>query len=753
MGEEILEQPLPEFGELKATAKLGTGSFGETFRAVDSANIGYAIKWLRSDADRNARLRFENEKWALQQLDHPRIPKFISEGQSLSRPYFVMSLARGGSLRKLLAAQETGGGANQMDVLSIMEAVLDALTYAHSKQILHRDVKDDNIVATPSMSHVTLIDWGFCKGPGQPADVSSFWNVGAARYSPPDKLRHPSEAHPTHDVFAIGVVGYLLLTNRYPWDVGPSEDFGHLAERMLRERSVPVSSLNYSVSNEVSQFLSRLLVLNDDRRLCAEEARDECRTLQTQVSRELSAPAITKERRVIFPRVIRDPIHGDIRMTEFEWQILDSREFQRLRGIHQLGFANFVYPGAEHSRLSHSLGTMFVADRILRYIEDVTGVAFPVEERLMARAYSLVHDVTHICYGHTLEDELEIFPRHDMNNRRLDRLVFSEKSALGAVLKSTDYGRELLSYLDPSSSAYQHAHIKELVESPSGPDVLDYIDRDSYFCGLDHRVDSAIYRHYRVVSDTEGVSDSHIAPRLYGTHGVRLDADFALESVFLERFALFMKVYTHSTKVGAGAMLGKAIALESAGKPGQGIDERAIEWMSDVALLESLGRSKRQEVRKIAKALQSRQLFKPAFRATALSQVERTVDQYEARLAQFRDRKLLGAAGRSLAEGQLSKEVKAERAEVVFYCLSSAPGLQKLRQYVEHKPGSVELRDEVYQPYLLTQQRHLRLWTVYVFTSLQVKDPKFAKLGEAAEDLLGLKNQVSVDRRQGLLFS
>jgi len=52
-------------------------------------------------------------------------------------------------------------------------------------------------------------------------------------------------------------------------------------------------------------------------------------------------------------------------MTEFEWSILNSREYQRLRGIKQLGFANLVYPGAEHTRLSHSLGTMRVADRIL----------------------------------------------------------------------------------------------------------------------------------------------------------------------------------------------------------------------------------------------------------------------------------------------------------------------------------------------------------------------------------------------------
>ena len=64
--------------------------------------------------------------------------------------------------------------------------------------------------------------------------------------------------------------------------------------------------------------------------------------------------------------IIRDPVHGDIELTEEEARVLDSREMQRLRGIKQLGTAYLVYPGCTHTRFDHSLGTLAAAERILQ---------------------------------------------------------------------------------------------------------------------------------------------------------------------------------------------------------------------------------------------------------------------------------------------------------------------------------------------------------------------------------------------------
>ncbi len=743
------------FDEYQVTDHIAGGSYGVVFKVRSPADTEFALKWLRLDATDQGRLRFQNEIWALASLKHDVIPTLIGKGERQGRPYFVMSLARGLSLRKLLNEQRKEGGASrQMRVLSIAIQVLHALEYMHDKGIYHRDVKDDNIIATRSESNVSLVDFGFCRGNGQPADVSSFWNVGASRYSPPDKLRHPALVHPTHDVFAVGVVAYLLLTNRYPWEVSISDDVGHLEEQMRAAAPPAIKDLNSLVSKDVSTFFARLLVTQDDRRPTAAAAKQEAEELRIRLAGQLALPALTRERRIVFPRVIRDPLHGDIRMTEFEWRLLNSKECQRLRWIRQLGATHLVFPGAEHSRFSHSLGSMYVADKILRNIEDITGSLFDAEERLMARAYALVHDITHISYGHTLEDELALYVRHDSNDPRFNRLLLSDTSETGNILRSTDYGREVLAHLDSASTIVRHTHIKELIEGPTGADVLDYIDRDAYFCGLDHRVDTAIFRRYRVIAPPSGTADErHMAARLYGTHGVRLDAEFALESILRERFALFLKIYTHPAKIAAGAMLGKAMghATRSGDKPE--FDEPALEWMGDNELLARLRSSRRQGCRDMAELFAARQLFKPAFRAPALPTDERDmVEQYSVRLQQFRDKGLLEPEGRTLAENALAKKAGMKPLEVIVYCSPKAPGFQKVRQYVEDQPGCTELRDDVHRPYLRTLKRHLGLWTAYVFTSAKRGDPRRDRIGEAAEALFGMRNQIATNRRQELLF-
>jgi len=137
-----------------------------------------------------------------------------------------------------------------------------------------------------------------------------------------------------------------------------------------------------------------------------------------------------------------------------------------------------------------------------------------------------------VGYGHTLEDELGIFTRHDRNDSRIERLLLSNKSQVGNLLRSTDYGREVLAYFDASSSIQRHSHIRELVEGPTGADVLDYIDRDSYFCGLHHRVDSAIFRRFSIVPGrARNATERHIASRLFGTHGIRLRLHHLLDLV------------------------------------------------------------------------------------------------------------------------------------------------------------------------------------------------------------------------------
>lgn len=747
------ETNLPTFDNYRIIEAIGGGSYGQVYlveKLGSAKGDRYALKWQKAPATHEMVARFQNEVWALRQLDHQAIPKLIDQGSKDGRDFFVMTLASGLSLRKLYQAQcHEGAPCSVMKVLAVIEAVLDALAHMHSKNICHRDVKDDNIVANASASEVHLIDLGCCRGDGQPAEHQTFWGVGASKYSPPDKLQHPTAVNPTHDVFAVGVVGYLLLTNEYPWSVGQSDDRGILEQKMRNEAPLPIAQVTPFVQKEVSDFIMRMLTIDDNLRPSAADARDEITRLRAALSAgKLSAR--TKE--IAFPRVIRDPVHGDIRMTEFEWELMNSGEMQRLRWIKQLGLTHLVYPGAEHSRLNHSMGAMHVADRILRAIEDTSGQRMEPERRLLARTYALIHDVTHVAYGHTLEDELGILSRHDENSSRAMRLVLSNKSEVGELLRSTEFGRAVLDYFDPAMTDRRVAYLDELLSGPVGADVLDYIDRDSFFCGLDHKIDTAIYRRFSlgpIKSDPTGIP--RVVSRLYGGHGVRLDAELALESVLLNRFALFMKVYTHPKKTAAGAMLGKAVASAMQLKGKNNIKEIDLEWLSDVGLLEKLRASSNSGVKELVTNVSRRQLYKIAFRADALSADSLSHEQYLARQRMFQEKNLFSPDGRRDIESKLAKKCGVPEHHIVVYVSGKAPGYQKVRQYVSKLPGKTEPRDEIYSPYRRIIERHLSLWKVYVFTQIE-DDKKRAHLGELSEDFLSLPNDLGTDRRQGILF-
>ena len=104
--------------------------------------------------------------------------------------------------------------------------------------------------------------------------------------------------------------------------------------------------------------------------------------------------------------VVRDPVHGDIGLTREELAILDTPQMQRLRGVRQLGTAYLVYPGAQHTRFEHSLGTMHLVQAMVEAINrnralapgELIGVAD--DELRILRAAALVHDLTHIPFGH-----------------------------------------------------------------------------------------------------------------------------------------------------------------------------------------------------------------------------------------------------------------------------------------------------------------------------------------------------------------
>ncbi|MBS3815920.1 MAG: HD domain-containing protein, partial [Hadesarchaea archaeon] len=96
-------------------------------------------------------------------------------------------------------------------------------------------------------------------------------------------------------------------------------------------------------------------------------------------------------------KTIHDPVHGSMRLSGLVLDLVDTPEVQRLRRIKQLGLANLVFPGANHTRFEHVLGTAFLAERLGKELE------LPQDEIDLLVAAAVLHDVGHAPYSHTLE--------------------------------------------------------------------------------------------------------------------------------------------------------------------------------------------------------------------------------------------------------------------------------------------------------------------------------------------------------------
>jgi HD superfamily phosphohydrolase len=268
-------------------------------------------------------------------------------------------------------------------------------------------------------------------------------------------------------------------------------------------------------------------------------------------------------------KVVRDAVHGDIELGPLELEIIDTREFQRLRGIRQLGTASLVYPSALHTRFEHSLGTLWMASKILNALPG--GEQIPGDEVGLIRLAALLHDVTHVPFGHTLEDERRVFPRHDHDQARI--AWFLEESAIGAILRARGLGGEIREIL-----AGGVGYRSDIVGGAISADLLDYLRRDSYFTGL------AQYYDPRVFSLFER-GPGGLVMRIEKQGRIRHDAISELVHLLRIRYTLSERVYFHHTKMASGAMISRAVELAL----GEGFDPVALRVLGDQALVHVLG--------------------------------------------------------------------------------------------------------------------------------------------------------------------
>lgn len=246
---------------------------------------------------------------------------------------------------------------------------------------------------------------------------------------------------------------------------------------------------------------------------------------------------------------VRDPLHDLIRFeaNEFDdvlWRVLQSRPFQRLRRVKQLGFSDFVYPGATHSRFVHSVGVYHAARKLMEIVERHLGTdRYSPSKAQAALAAALVHDVGHGPFSHAFET---VGKRLDLllaNHEKIsDQLI--QDSEISEVLKELSAGFHIdvarVIAADGPTDIYS-----AVVSSQFDADRLDYMQRDRMMTGTAHSaIDLTWLMSNLEVGEIEYGVDNEPVGKLE-TFVLGPKAAYAAETYVVGLFQLYPTVYFH----------------------------------------------------------------------------------------------------------------------------------------------------------------------------------------------------------------
>ncbi|MEM3555753.1 MAG: HD domain-containing protein [Candidatus Micrarchaeia archaeon] len=277
--------------------------------------------------------------------------------------------------------------------------------------------------------------------------------------------------------------------------------------------------------------------------------------------------------------VIKDAVHGNIQLNNVELKVVDTPELQRLRGVKQMAVAYLVYPGANHTRFEHSLGTMHITGEICR------SLSLGEEETKTLRMAALLHDVGHAAFSHETDGILLRMKRGSHESRGVQAVLKGES---GEILEEEGYDvKAVCSEMLGGRGG--------MIDFDLGSDRMDYLLRDSHYTGV----------AYGVIDSDRLV---HTIKMRGGKAVVEWGGIEAAESLLIARFLMFSSVYYHHTVRIASAMLERAIelALEDGAVS---IDDILKRTDAEVGLL--LEKSKRSCG--LMRKLRERKLYKRAY--------------------------------------------------------------------------------------------------------------------------------------------
>ncbi|MEM0330419.1 MAG: HD domain-containing protein [Archaeoglobaceae archaeon] len=207
-------------------------------------------------------------------------------------------------------------------------------------------------------------------------------------------------------------------------------------------------------------------------------------------------------------KYIQDPVHGLIKLEKWQVSIIDTPQFQRLRRIKQLGFANLVYPGANHTRFEHCLGAMHLARILAKKLE--------MSDEIVVSA--LLHDISHPPFSHSCEGILKAYGCGH------EAIEFSIRGELRDLIKELGFNIKRIADIVSGKT-------DSIVSGDIDVDRMDYLVRDSHYTGVAY-----------------GIFDiSRLIEKIKFQNGIIVEEGGikAAESLLISRFMMYPAVYYH----------------------------------------------------------------------------------------------------------------------------------------------------------------------------------------------------------------
>ncbi|MBN1331005.1 MAG: HD domain-containing protein [Candidatus Heimdallarchaeota archaeon] len=438
--------------------------------------------------------------------------------------------------------------------------------------------------------------------------------------------------------------------------------------------------------------------------------------------------------------IVRDPVHGDMEFTKVETKIIDCYEIQRLRGIKQLGTTYLIYPGATHTRFEHSLGTSFLAKKIIQNIR-LNGEEVNSETEELVSIAGLIHDTTHVSYGHTFEDERKIFEKHDKSAYFKKIITTGDLGDIISELGYTNFLVKILSQKDPTRKSNDDQWLGQIINDTICADLLDYIRRDCYFTGINKNYDDRVFSYFII-------ENGKLVLNFSKNKMERPDARSEILHLLRLRYFLTERVYFHHAKLSSGAMISKAVEL--AVKDGL-LSREKIYHLNDWSLLYFLKNYPKNHpsnlpVRSLIERYERRDLLKRAYVLSSASLSSRKSRD------EFIQRFNPPTAEREQIEDmiidrlqKITRNSSINKSDIIIHCLSSS-SMKEAEVLIKTKDDKLTQLNAGPHPSAdikSVEDAYDDLWRMYVFANKAY----VSEVAQICEETFGRENEFSLKKK------